>query len=100
MWSIISGSVEKEVVDFAQMLFGKKIIGRRARDAKDLNAMLDGFINCMALVTTVQEYKDNCSILLDILTDIGGFAERTGDALRASWKTAVKDKVGIADFFD
>ena len=95
MWTILSDSVEQEMEDFAGILFAKKIIGKRARNAKDCDAMLDGFIKCMALFKTVQEFQDHCSILVDILADIGGPAGRTGDSLKESWKVAVKDKLGI-----
>ena len=81
--------------DFAGALFAKKIIGKRAKNAKDCDAILDGFIKCMALFKTIQQFQDHCSILLDTLADIGGPAERTGDSLKESWKIAVKDKLGI-----
>ena len=95
MWTIISCSVEQEMEDFAGALFTKQIIGKRARNAKDCNAMLDGFIKCMDLFTTVEEFQDHCSILVDILDDIGGPAGRTGARLKESWKVAVKDKLGM-----
>ena len=81
--------------DFAGSLYAKQIIGKKARDAKDCDAMLDKFVTCMALFTTVQEFQDHCSVLLDILADIGGPAGRTGTRLKQSWKVAVKNKLGI-----
>ena len=98
MWSSLGDSVEDEMEDFATMLFEKEIIGRRARNAKDYNAMMDSFIKCMIHFTTAQEYQDHCSSLLDILADIGGPAKKAGNKLRGSWNTAVKDKVGIDQF--
>ena len=98
MWSMLGGSVEEEMKDFATMLFEKEIIGWRARKDRDYEAMMDSFIQCMATFTTVQEYQHHCSTLLDILADIGGPAKKSGNKLRDSWNTAVKDKVGIENF--
>ena len=43
----------------------------------------------------MQECKDHCSTLIDVLTDVGGAPRRTGVALSKKLNSSVKDKVGI-----
>ena len=94
-WSTLSDSLEDDLDDFAKKLFGKGVITKGARKKKDYNAMMDAFVNGMDHLTTVQEYKDHCSTLLAILTDIGGNAGTTGDELKGLWNIAVKKEHGF-----
>ena len=42
---------------------------------------MDEFINALTFCETVQECKDHCSTLINVLTDIGGVARKAGVAL-------------------
>ena len=96
MWATLKDSLEHEMDDFAAKLFAKGIIGRGVRKNKNYEAMMDAFVTAMALFETVEDFKEYCSKLLDILKDIGGTAvERTGATLKESWNTAVRREYGI-----
>ena len=81
--------------DFADLLFEKGIISRGTRRSKDYNDIMDEFVNVLTFLETVQECKDHCSTLIDVLTDVGGAPRRTGVALSKKLNSSVKDKVGI-----
>ena len=98
IWSILSDNLEDDLDEFAQKLYEKNIITKGTRKKKDYEVMMDKFVGFMDLLKTEEEYKDHCCILLAILDGIGGAATRIGANLRESWKIAVKDKHGIADF--
>ena len=81
--------------EFVELLYQKDIIGQGVRRSKDYNAIMDEFVNALTYCETVDECKDHCSTLIDVLTDIGGIARKAGIALRKKWNSSVKDKVRI-----
>ena len=95
MWATLSDSVEDEMDYFSQKLFEKGVIARQVRRSKDYNKIMDAFLSAMPLFGTVKEFQDHCLKLLDVLMEIGGNATKSGNALKKSWNTAVKDKFGI-----
>ena len=88
-------NVRASMDDFADLLFEKGIISRGTRRSKDYNDIMDEFVNALTFFETVQECKDHCYKLIDVLTDIGGVARIAGVALSRKLNSSVKDKVGI-----
>ena len=88
-------NVRASMDDFADLLFEKGIISKGVKRSKDYDAIMDEFVNALTFCETVQECKDHCSTLIDVLTDIGGVARKAGVALSKKWNSSVKDKVGI-----
>ena len=88
-------NVRASMDDFADLLFEKGVISRGVKRSKDYGAIMDEFVNALTFCETVQECKDHCSTLIDVLTDIGGVARKAGVALSKKWNSSVKDKVRI-----
>ena len=58
--------------------------------------MMNAFEAAMAFFKTVQEFKDHCCTLLDILANMKGIAIKlSGTTLKESWNTAVRREYGI-----
>ena len=94
-WSVLGDSLENDMKEFPSKLYEKDIITKGTRKEQDYKITMDAYINSMELLTTVEEYDDHCSSLLLILADIGGPANKIGNQLKESWKSAVKEKCGI-----
>ena len=95
MWAKLSDSVEDEMDDFSKKLFEKDVIAKGVRKSKDYNKIMDAFLSAMPLFETVKDFQDHCLKLLNVLMELGGNPARSGDALKKSWNTAIKDKFGI-----
>ena len=88
-------NVRASMDDFADMLFEKGVISQGIRRSKDYNAIMDEFVNALTFLETVQDCKDHCCKLIDVLTEVGGVARMAGVALSKKWNSSVKVKVGI-----